>query len=245
MVKEGRKDRALLLLKVKKLKLEQANKADAQLLSVYQLMDTIDWETQQMKVYYALKEGNQALTRLHEEMPLEKVEELMADTAENIAMEEEISKAIGGSSWSQASERDLLAELAAIEEENQASLPESQAAAVYPKPDRKARPVAPAAAAAAAPVAPEAKAPEADVAEADVAEADAAEAGAAEADVAEADVAEADAAEADAAEAGAAEADAAEANRLEELLPEAPTKTPSAFEDEEVVESTTPALVPA
>ena len=51
-------------------------------------MDTIDWETQQMKVYYALKEGNQALTRLHEEMPLEKVEELMADTAENIAMEE-------------------------------------------------------------------------------------------------------------------------------------------------------------
>lgn len=51
-------------------------------------MDTIDWETQQLKVFEALKEGNKALTQLHEQMPLEKVEELMADTAENIAMEE-------------------------------------------------------------------------------------------------------------------------------------------------------------
>ena len=38
--------------------------------------------------FNALKEGNLALQQLHEEMPLEKVEELMADTAESIAMEE-------------------------------------------------------------------------------------------------------------------------------------------------------------
>ena len=51
-------------------------------------METIDWESQQLKVLNALKEGNLALQQLHEEMPLEKVEELMADTAESIAMEE-------------------------------------------------------------------------------------------------------------------------------------------------------------
>lgn len=51
-------------------------------------METIDWESQQLKVFNALKEGNAALNALHEEMPLDKVEELMADTAESIAMEE-------------------------------------------------------------------------------------------------------------------------------------------------------------
>lgn len=57
-------------------------------------MDTIDWETQQLKVFEALKEGNKALTQLHDQMPLEKVEEIMADTAENIAIEE-VRKKVG------------------------------------------------------------------------------------------------------------------------------------------------------
>eukprot|EP00904_Undaria_pinnatifida_P012033 jgi/Undpi1/7960/HiC_scaffold_24.g10432.m1 len=139
MVKAGRKDRALLLLKVKKLKQDQADKASSQLLTVHQLMETIDWESQQLKVFNALKEGNLALQQLHEEMPLEKVEELMADTAENIAMEEEISKAIGGS-WTEANEDDLLAELAVLEKEE---LGEQNTAAAVP-------PAAAAAAAAAA-----------------------------------------------------------------------------------------------
>eukprot|EP00903_Cladosiphon_okamuranus_P022278 g20484.t1 len=116
MIKEKRKDRALLLLKIKKLKQNQVEKADSQLLSVEQLIETIDWESQQLQVFNALKEGNAALNKLHDEMPLDKVEELMADTAESIAMEEEISKAIGGS-WTEANEEDLLAELAEIEKE--------------------------------------------------------------------------------------------------------------------------------
>lgn len=51
-------------------------------------MDAIDWETQQLKVFDALKEGNVALNKLHEVMPLDKVEDLLADTAEAIAMEQ-------------------------------------------------------------------------------------------------------------------------------------------------------------
>ena len=39
-------------------------------------------------MFNALREGNAALNKLHDEMPLDKVEELMADTAESIAMEE-------------------------------------------------------------------------------------------------------------------------------------------------------------
>ncbi|CAM9820301.1 unnamed protein product [Ectocarpus sp. 13 AM-2016] len=111
---------------VVRLKQDQADKASSQLLSVHQMMDTIDWETQQLQVFKALKEGNVALNKLHEEMPLDKVEELMADTAESIAMEEEISKAIGGS-WTDANEEDLLAELAELESE---AAPESVPATV-------------------------------------------------------------------------------------------------------------------
>eukprot|EP00752_Nemacystus_decipiens_P011673 g10360.t1 len=129
MIKEKRKDRALLLLKIKKLKQNQVEKADSQLLSVEQLIETIDWESQQLQVFNALKEGNVALNKLHDEMPLEKVEELMADTAESIAMEEEISKAIGGS-WTDANEEDLLAELAEIEKEAEPAV----AVAVPPPP---------------------------------------------------------------------------------------------------------------
>ncbi|CAN0272740.1 unnamed protein product [Laminaria digitata] len=100
-------------------------------------METIDWESQQLKVFNALKEGNLALQQLHEEMPLEKVEELMADTAENIAMEEEISKAIGGS-WTDANEEDLLAELAVLEKEELGeATPAAAAAAAAPAPIRK------------------------------------------------------------------------------------------------------------
>lgn len=60
-------------------------------------MDTIDWETQQLKVFDALKEGNAALNKLHEEMPLDKVEDLLADTAESIAMEQVTDSNVVGS----------------------------------------------------------------------------------------------------------------------------------------------------
>ncbi|CAM9929985.1 unnamed protein product, partial [Choristocarpus tenellus] len=116
LVKEGQKDKALLLLKIKKFKQEQASKADGQLLSVMQMMENIEWGSQQLKVFEALKEGNVALDRLHTEMPLDKVEELMDDTAESIAMSEEISRAIGGS-WTDANEEDLLREFDKLQAE--------------------------------------------------------------------------------------------------------------------------------
>ncbi len=44
------KDRAVLLLKLRRFKLEEAKRMDQQLLNILQLISTIEWETQSFKV---------------------------------------------------------------------------------------------------------------------------------------------------------------------------------------------------
>ncbi len=101
LVQAGKKDRALLVLKMRRLREEESQKAEAQLLSVEKLVggvwmcvvdrmidwkngrtDTriraaaapiigcpqitqIEWETEQLKVFDALKSGNQVLEEIH------------------------------------------------------------------------------------------------------------------------------------------------------------------------------------
>ena len=60
-----------------------------------------------------IEQGNSALKRLNEIMPVERVEELMDDTAENIAAQEEISQLLSGE-LAQADEDDCEAELAGL-----------------------------------------------------------------------------------------------------------------------------------
>ena len=60
-----------------------------------------------------IEQGNAALKRLNEMMPVEKVEALMDDTAENIAAQEEISQLLSGE-LAQADEDDCEAELAGL-----------------------------------------------------------------------------------------------------------------------------------
>jgi len=102
LVQAGKKDRALLVLKMRRLREEESQKAEAQLLNVEKLVgemwmcavdrmvgcqtdgrtDTrihaaaapiigcpqitqIEWETEQLKVFDALKSGNQVLEEIH------------------------------------------------------------------------------------------------------------------------------------------------------------------------------------
>jgi charged multivesicular body protein 6 len=126
LVLEGRRDRALMLLKIKKYKLQQSDKADAQLFTVTELIDSVEWEGQQSQVLAALAEGTKALNALHASMPIEDVEQLMADTQEALDYEAEISSVIAGS-WSPESESSLMEEFAALEKELAAESAEEQA----------------------------------------------------------------------------------------------------------------------
>ncbi|GAB5032679.1 charged multivesicular body protein 6 [Nannochloropsis oceanica] len=97
LVAVGRKDRALLVLKMRRLREDEQVKAESQLMNMEQLITQIEWETQQMQVFDALKSGNQALDAIHEIMSLEEVEKLMADTADSIEYEQEVSRLLSGS----------------------------------------------------------------------------------------------------------------------------------------------------
>jgi len=156
LVTAGRKDRALLVLKMRRLREDEQVKAESQLMNVEQLITQIEWETQQMQVFDALKSGNQALEAIHKIMSLEEVEKLMADTADSIEYEQEVSRLLSGNLSAGAAE-EVMREF----EELQALTGLAPAAAEEKKPVTVVVP-APAAAAAATPAAPpvaEAEAP--------------------------------------------------------------------------------------
>ncbi|KAH9261557.1 hypothetical protein BASA82_000015 [Batrachochytrium salamandrivorans] len=97
LVKQGKKAEALTLLKVKKYKDKQCLQLEQQLDNVNHTLGEIisaDMTVQMMK---ALEQGTSALQRLNSEMPMEKIEQLMDDTAEAIAYQQEVSSLLAGS----------------------------------------------------------------------------------------------------------------------------------------------------
>lgn len=84
LIKADKREKALLLLKTRRYKENQANSIDSQLITILETIDTVEWEYANMEVLKALKAGNEALKKLHEEMPLEEVAALMDETKESI-----------------------------------------------------------------------------------------------------------------------------------------------------------------
>eukprot|EP01061_Rhynchopus_euleeides_P001387 TRINITY_DN10977_c0_g3_i1.p3 TRINITY_DN10977_c0_g3~~TRINITY_DN10977_c0_g3_i1.p3 ORF type:complete len:220 (+),score=92.18 TRINITY_DN10977_c0_g3_i1:1218-1877(+) len=114
LLKEGKKDRALVILKRKKMKEQMLSKADDQLTNLQQLVDSVESAQLETRIAQAMKEGSEALRDIQKEFSVEYIEQLMEDTAEAIAIENEISELLAGSLTPQDDE-DTLAELAALE----------------------------------------------------------------------------------------------------------------------------------
>ncbi len=83
-VKNNQKNRALLLLKLRKYKTNELDNIDSQLLSVFKMIDDIEWESSNIEFLRALKIGTDALNQLHEEMSVEDVAALLEETNEAI-----------------------------------------------------------------------------------------------------------------------------------------------------------------
>lgn len=117
LVRAGRRDRALMVLKLKKLKEKRCAEADAQLLNVYTMLENISWETQNLMVFEALREGKDTLNEIHRFMSVDQVEQLMDDSAEAIATQQEISSILSGAAADAVDEDEILSELSAIQGE--------------------------------------------------------------------------------------------------------------------------------
>lgn len=96
LIKEQKKERALLVLKLKKHKEKEVVNIDGQLISVLEMIDNIEWESTNLEVMKALQAGNTALNKLHEEMSVEDVENLLAETNEAIETENQINLLLAG-----------------------------------------------------------------------------------------------------------------------------------------------------
>ncbi|KAJ1433607.1 Snf7-domain-containing protein [Ochromonadaceae sp. CCMP2298] len=96
LIRAKQKNRALLVLKLRRFKDEEATKIEGELLSVYEMIENVEWEHANMDVLKALKAGNVSLNKLHQEMSADDVAELLEETNEAIEVENSINAMLAG-----------------------------------------------------------------------------------------------------------------------------------------------------
>jgi len=113
LVSQKQDARALTLLKLRSFKTKEADQVEAKLFTVLNMIETVEWESQNIEVLKALKEGTEALNKMHTEMPLETVEAILEESREALELESSISGMLAGA-FDAGEEEDLQAEYAAM-----------------------------------------------------------------------------------------------------------------------------------
>jgi len=121
LLKEGKKDKALLVLKKKKRQEQLLAQSEAQLDNVSQMIDSVEFAQMEKDVFDKLKSGNEVLTALNKEMSIEKIDALMEETEEALAVQREIEEALSGHLTTE-DDAEIEDELAALNDEQEEEL---------------------------------------------------------------------------------------------------------------------------
>ncbi|XP_062270184.1 charged multivesicular body protein 6 [Platichthys flesus] len=113
LLKDGRKDKALLLLKKKRYQDKLLDKTENQISNLERLVQDLEFAQIEQKVLDGLKVGNECLKKMHEVMSIEEVERIMDETQDSIDYQRQIDEMLAGS-FTQEDEDAVLAELEAI-----------------------------------------------------------------------------------------------------------------------------------
>merc|ERR1712073_195746 len=110
LLKEGKKDRAKLLLRKKKFQEGLLDKTDAQLDQLERLVHDIEFATVQKQVIDGLKNGNEALEKANAVFSIDEIEDILADTQEAVDKQREIDTLLSGQ-LTEEDENDVMEEL--------------------------------------------------------------------------------------------------------------------------------------
>ncbi|XP_043318795.1 charged multivesicular body protein 6 isoform X1 [Cervus elaphus] len=122
LLRDGRKERAKLLLKKKRYREQLLDKTENQITSLETMVQSIEFTQIEMKVIEGLKIGNECLNKMHQVMSIEEVERILDETQEAVDYQRQIDELLAGS-FTQEDEDAILEELDAITQE-QMELPE-------------------------------------------------------------------------------------------------------------------------
>ncbi|XP_037647062.1 charged multivesicular body protein 6-like [Sebastes umbrosus] len=123
LLKDGRKEKALLLLKKKRYQDQLLDKTENQISNLERMVQDIEFMQIEMKVIEGLKVGNDCLKSMHEIMSIEDVERILDETQEAIEYQRQIDEMLAGA-LTQEDEDAVLAELEAITQGEDVALPE-------------------------------------------------------------------------------------------------------------------------
>ncbi|KAL7850558.1 hypothetical protein SRHO_G00199070 [Serrasalmus rhombeus] len=123
LLKDGKKERALLLLKKKRYQDQLLDKTETQISNIERMVQDLEFAQIEIKVLEGLKVGNDCLKKMHEVLSIEEVERIMEETHEAIEYQKQIDEILVGS-LTQEDEEAVLAELEAITQGEDVSLPE-------------------------------------------------------------------------------------------------------------------------
>ncbi|CAL8287343.1 unnamed protein product [Boreogadus saida] len=123
LLKDGRKEKALVLLKKKRYQDQLLEKTDNQISNLERMVQDIEFTQIELKVIEGLKVGNDCLKSMHEVMSIEDVERIMDETQEAIEYQRQIDEILAGT-LTQEDEESVLAELQALTQEEEVQLPD-------------------------------------------------------------------------------------------------------------------------
>eukprot|EP00731_Ephydatia_muelleri_P029272 Em0020g916a len=95
LLRDGKKEKAKLLLKKKRYLEGMLTKTDTQLDNLQEMVERIEYAQVEIQVVEGLKQGNECLEKMHQMMSLEDVEKIMDDTAEAIEYQRQIDELLG------------------------------------------------------------------------------------------------------------------------------------------------------
>uniref|UniRef100_A0A8C7XTB0 Charged multivesicular body protein 6a n=1 Tax=Oryzias sinensis TaxID=183150 RepID=A0A8C7XTB0_9TELE len=117
LLNDGKKEKALVLLKKTRYQDQLLNKAESQISNLEHMVQDIEFMQIEMKVIEGLKVGNDCLKSMQQMMSIEEVERILDETQESIEYQRQIDELLAGS-LTQEDEDAVLAELEAITHED-------------------------------------------------------------------------------------------------------------------------------